>query len=143
MRAGKPSPESKKAGIAMNKKTFLFPAASLSVLLLAACGTSASSSGASVSSTPPAVASPAASSGTFSTNPADISATELALDSSTAAYFNSRYGTQLPAAGEECESASSMGATSDQLWSCSYVIRGINETTIKLTGPHSWQIVPG
>jgi hypothetical protein len=126
-------------------KTVLLPAASLSVLLLAACGTSASSSGTGVSSAPPAAASTAASSGTltFSTNPADISATDLALDSSTAAYFNSRYGTQLPAAGEECESASSLGATSYELWSCSYVIRGINETTIKLTGPHSWEIVPG
>jgi hypothetical protein len=143
MQAEKLSPESKKAGIAMDKKTFLLPAASLSVLLLAACSTSASSSGTSASSTPPAAASPAASSATFSTNPADISATELALDSSTAAYFNSRYGTQLPAAGEECESASSLGATSYELWSCSYVIRGSNETTIKLTGPHSWEIVPG
>jgi hypothetical protein len=93
-----------------------------------------------VSSAPPVAASPAA---TFSTNPADISATELALDSSTAAYFNSRYGTQLPAAGEQCESASNLGAMSDQLWSCAYVIRGSNETTIQLTGPHSWEIVPG
>jgi len=28
-------------------------------------------------------------------------------------------------------------------WQCSYIIRSSNETTIKLTGPHSWQIVSG
>lgn len=123
----------------MNKKIFLVPAASLSILLLAACGSSPSNSGTSVS----AQAGSPASSGTFSANPADLSKTELALDNSTAAYFNARYGTFLPADGEECGSASAANATSYSLWECSYIIRGDNETTIKLTGSHSWVIVSG
>jgi hypothetical protein len=123
----------------MNKKSFLVPAASLSILLLAACGSSSSPSGTSAGNS----AGSAVSQGTFSANPADLSATELALDQSTAAYFNARYGTQLPADGEECGSASAASATSYLLFACSYIIRGDNETTIKLTGPHSWEIVSG
>jgi hypothetical protein len=117
-------------------------AAPLSVLLLAACGSPAPASSPGGGSAASA-SSPAAAPGsyTFSTAPADENATEIALSASTDAYFNQRYGTQLPTAAEQCEPASAVGSPY-VLWQCGYVIRGNNETTIKITGPHSWQIVP-
>ena len=29
------------------------------------------------------------------------------------------------------------------LWSCDYFVNGSGTGTIKITGPHSWQIIPG
>jgi hypothetical protein len=119
--------------------------APLSVLLLSACGSPSPASPpspAGASGPASSASTPSGTSGsyTYSTAPGAENATGIALNASTDAYFNRRYGTYLPASAEQCEPASPV-ASSNVLWQCGYVIRGNDGTTVKITGPHSWEIV--
>lgn len=128
----------------MSKIIFLAPVAFLSAFPLAACG-----SPVSPASSPPAgaAATSGASSGiyTYSTAPADETATANSLDESTASYVNARYGTEYAATDMECSPTyyESAADKSFSLWSCNYFVNGNSTGIIKITGPHSWQIMPG
>jgi hypothetical protein len=131
----------------MNKIFFLVPVASASVLLLAACGSSSPSPSSTSGTSPIAATAPSASSsGTYSTDPADEATTENALNESTAAYANAHYGTEYSAADEQCSPTyyESAADKSFVLWTCSYLASGgSSQATIKITGPHSWEVLSG
>lgn len=126
------------------KIIFLAPAAFLSAFVLAACGSSSWPLG-SLPAVAEATSGVSPGSYTYSTVPADESATANALDESTAAYVNARYGTEYAAADMECSPTyyESAADKSFSLWSCNYFANGISTGIIKITGPHNWQIMPG
>lgn len=130
----------------LNGSALLIPAALLSAFLLAACGSSASSTGASDASPTVAAAASGASSDTYtySTAPANEVATANSLDASTAAYVNARYNTVYAAMDMQCSPtySESVADESFTLWSCDYLVSGVYTGIVRITGPHSWQITP-